>query len=241
VEAPKATGSRSAAGILAAGAVVLALAAPAAHAAPPASVEQQAFSALRERPVFIHDKVSRLVDEVHLTYAALTASRAADGAQIKLAFVSVPNSRLDSLRDRLYVRLRLGPGGALVLANPLAITMRTATLTIEQEAAIIQLDGRALRRMPGNYTKMLAELTYDTGLVIHNSTPGVAPRGDGADRNLETFSGRFPGEAPRPGDPRAARAASGGFRVAWALYAVAGAVALALAVRIGLLRRRLRG
>jgi hypothetical protein len=85
--------------------------------------------------------------------------------------------------------------GALVVATPRSITMRTPNLTPDAELAIIRGDAWPLRvPAPRPYTETLAELVYDTGLVIHNTTPGAVPRGSGGERNLATFSGRFAGE-----------------------------------------------
>ena len=76
--------------------------------------------------------------------------------------------------------------------------MRTPNLTPDAELAIIRLDARALMvPAPRPYTATLAELVYDTGLVIHNTTPGAVPRGLGAERNLSTFPGHFAGETKR--------------------------------------------
>jgi hypothetical protein len=113
-----------------------------------------------------------------------------------VAFVDVPDARLDGFRDDLYGRLRLAKAkGALVVATLVSITMRTSNLTPDAERAIIQLDSRGLDvPVPRPYTRTLAELVYDTGLVIHNTTPGASPRGSGRERNLATFPGRFADE-----------------------------------------------
>jgi len=114
-----------------------------------------------------------------------------------VAFVGVPDQSLDSFREQLYIRLRLGDSmGTLVVATPTSITMHTANLTPDAELAIIRADARALRRRaPRPYTATLAELVYDTGLVIHNTTQGARPRGSGAERNLATFPGHFADES----------------------------------------------
>jgi hypothetical protein len=133
------------------------------------------------------------VGQARLAYAARIASHAADGAKVRVAFVNVPNARLDQFRDRLFRRLRLGgERGALIVGTPTAVALRTATLTPDQESGILLLESPLLHRV--SRTEGLAELTYDVGLVIHNSTPGVHPRGLGLERNLRTFSGRFSDE-----------------------------------------------
>ena len=155
-----------------------------------------AASALRAHHAHVDSLLGGFAREQRLAYAARVASRAADGRRIVIAFVDVPDSRLDAYRDQLYGRLRLAEEhGALVVATPVSITMRTPNLTPDAELAIIRLDARALDvPAPRPYTETLAELVYDTGLVIHNTTPGAVPRGSGRERNLATFSGHFAGE-----------------------------------------------
>jgi hypothetical protein len=176
-------------------AVVLVAAPPALPTVTDSSLERAA-SALRTRSAHVDTALQGLAREDRLAYAAQIASRAADGRRIVIAFVGVPDAQLDGFRERLYRRLRLGHvHGALVVATPTSITMRTANLTPDAELAIIWRDARALRApAPRPYTKTLAELVYDTGLVIHNTTPGAVPRGLGRERNLATFPGRFAGE-----------------------------------------------
>jgi hypothetical protein len=164
--------------------------AAAAAAVEPAAVARTLASAA----VYVEPGLELLVDEGRLRYATSVASRAADGAPIKLAFVDVPDRDLNGFRERLYARLDLGERGALVVATPVSITMRTKTLAPITEDAIIGVAGIELRRPPRRYTEALGELVYDTGLVIHNTTPGAPPRGDGADSDLRTFDGRFAGE-----------------------------------------------
>lgn len=156
-----------------------------------------AASALRVQHAHVDPTLGGFAREQRLAYAARVASRAADGRRIVVAFVDVPDVRLDAYRDRLYSRLRLADkDGALVVATPVSITMRTPNLTPDAELAIIRLDSRALDMpAPRPYTETLAELVYDTGLVIHNTTPGAAPRGGGRERNLSTFPGHFADEA----------------------------------------------
>ena len=137
--------------------------------------------------------MGELVDPARLEYAARVASRTADGARIKVAFVDVESSRLNGFRDRLFRRLKLGDDGAVVIATPVAVAMRSASLTPDQESYILKADGRALKSR--RYTSAVAEMTYDVGLVIHNLRPNAVPRGLGDDKNLSTFSGRYPGEA----------------------------------------------
>ena len=172
---------------------VLAAVAP-AHSARAEKSTEPAAAALRAGSTYVAPTVAKVVDRERLAYAAGVASRAADGAPIKVVFVDVPDERLDGFRDRLFERLSLGPRGALVIGTITAITLRTASLTPDQEAAVAVGDSGPLRAPPRRYTEGIAELTYDLGLVIHNSTPNAVPRGLGADRNLRTFSGRFPGE-----------------------------------------------
>jgi hypothetical protein len=152
--------------------------------------------ALSTRNAHVDASVAGFAREDRLAYAATVASRAADGRRIVVAFVDVPDAGLDAYREQLYVRLRLADvHGALVLATPTSITMRTANLTPDAERAIIRLDARALDvPAPRPYTETLAELVYDTGLVIHNTTPNATPRGSGRERNLKTFSGHFADE-----------------------------------------------
>jgi len=196
---------------------ILLAAAPASYAGPDAALR-----ALSRTDVFVDPALTRLVSAERLRYAASVASRVADGAPIKVAFVDVADERLDAFRDRLYGALRLGPGGALIVATPVSITMRTAILTPSAEEAIIERDAEPLRMPPRRYTESLAELVYDTGLVIHNSTPGAVPRGDGLARDLRGFPGTVPGES-RSG---------GGGRLTLALAAAAGgAVAAVLVAR----------
>jgi hypothetical protein len=156
---------------------------------------ERAEGALRAHPVYVDRPLRRLVRPERLAYAARVASRAADGRRIVIAFLNVRDARLDGFRDRLYRRLRLaGRDGALIVATPTTITMRTPNLAPDAELAIIRHNAAKLRLPPRPYTASLAELVYDTGLVIHNTTPGATPRGSGRDRNLATFGGRFPGE-----------------------------------------------
>jgi hypothetical protein len=161
------------------------------------SALDRAASALRTRNAHVDVAVAGLVREKRLAYAAMIASRAADGRRIVVAFVDVPDARLDAFRERLYGLLRLGEAqGALVVATPRSITMRTPNLTPDAELAIIRLDSRALMVPPPRpYTETLAELVYDTGLVIHNTTSGAVPRGLGRERNLATFPGHFADES----------------------------------------------
>ena len=178
---------------------VCALLLAAAQRAPQAfgdSSLESAASALRARNAHVDAALAGFAREQRLAYAARVASRAADGRRIVVAFVDVPDVRLDAYRDQLYSRLRLGERqGALVVATPVSITMRTSNLTPDAELAIIRLDARALDvPAPRPYTETLAELIYDTGLVIHNTTPGAVPRGSGRERNLRTFPGHFADE-----------------------------------------------
>jgi len=160
-----------------------------------------AASALRTRNAHVDVTLAGFVREERLAYAASVASRAADGRRIVVAFVDVADAHLDAYRDELYGRLRLAEKqGALVVATPVSITMRTPNLTPDAELAIIRLDARALNvPAPRPYTETLAELVYDTGLVIHNTTPGAVPRGSGRERNLSTFPGHFAGETRADG------------------------------------------
>lgn len=171
-------------------------------AAPPALGEsslESAAGALRTGNAHVDPALAGFVREERLAYAARVASRAADGRRIVVAFVAVPDAHLDAFRERLYGRLRLAEAhGALVVATPTSITMRTPNLTPDAELAIIRSDARALMvPAPRPYTETLAELVYDTGLVIHNTTPGAVPRGSGLERNLATFPGHFAGETAR--------------------------------------------
>jgi hypothetical protein len=157
---------------------------------------ERAASALRTRNAHVDPAVAGFVREQRLAYAASVASRAADGRRIVVAFVGVPDARLDAFREQLYIRLGLADAmGALVVATPTSITMHTPNLTPDAELAIIWSDARRLRvRAPRPYTETLAELVYDTGLVIHNTTRGAVPRGSGRERNLATFPGHFADE-----------------------------------------------
>jgi hypothetical protein len=163
--------------------------------APPAegAVDGDAAQRLAAHAVYVDPAVSSLVSTARLEYAARVASRTADGARIKVAFVNVANARLNGFRDRLFRALELGDDGAVVIATPGAVAMRSASLTPDQESYILKADGRALKAR--HYTSAVAEMTYDVGLVIHNLRPNAVPRGLGEDRNLATFSGRYPGEA----------------------------------------------
>lgn len=168
--------------------------------APPAFAESpldRAVRALSSRDALVDPAVAGFAREDRLAYAAKIASRAADGRRIVVAFVGVPDDRLDGFREQLYIRLRLDESmGTLVVATPTSITMHTPNLTPDAELAIIRADARALRvRAPRPYTKTLAEIVYDTGLVIHNTTEGARPRGSGAERNLSTFPGHFADES----------------------------------------------
>jgi hypothetical protein len=89
-------------------AVLATAAAPAARA--DEDVESAAVAALRAGTTFVAPSVGRVVDRERLAYAARVASRAADGAAIKVAFVDVPDGRLDGFRDRLFRRLSLRAG-----------------------------------------------------------------------------------------------------------------------------------
>jgi hypothetical protein len=126
--------------------------------------------ALRTRNAHVDVALSGFAREERLAYAATVASHAADGRRIVVAFVDVPDARLDAYRERLFNRLRLADvDGALVVATPTSITMRTPNLTPDAELAIISLDSRALDvPAPRPYTETLAELVYDTGLEILN-------------------------------------------------------------------------
>jgi hypothetical protein len=185
----------------------------------------QATNALRSEPAYVDPALAGLVRRERLAYPARVATRAADGRRVVVAFVSVPDIGLDSFRERLYARLGLrGVDGTLIVATPTSITMRTPNLTPDAELAIIRRDGAAIELPSRPYTEVLAELVYDTGLVVHNTTPEATPRGAGRDRNLATFSGHFAGES----------------RSGWwplVLIPAVAAIALAVAVGIGIRRR----
>jgi hypothetical protein len=187
------TSTRSAAPRVAALAALAALmlVAPAAAST---TLESRALRAVTRGDVYAQPSVAKLVDEDRLAYAARIASRAADGAPMKIVFVDVPHRRLNALRDRLFEQLDLGPSGALVVGTPQAVAIRTRTLTSDQENGIVALDAHLFRKRGAGYTEPLAELVYDVGLVIHNSRPGATPRGEGRERNLATFSGTFQDE-----------------------------------------------
>jgi hypothetical protein len=176
-------------------ALFLVAAQPAPLAFGDSSLERTA-SALRTRNAHVDTALVGLVREERLAYAARIASRAADGRRIVVVFVGVPDAQLDAFREQLYGLLRLAMAqGALIVATPTSITMRTPNLTPDAELAIIRGDARALRApAPRPYTETLAELVYDTGLVIHNTTSGAVPRGFGLERNLRTFPGHFADE-----------------------------------------------
>jgi hypothetical protein len=203
-----------------------------ASASASASVDEDAAKRLAAHAVYVDPDVAGLVDAGRLEYAARVASRTADGARIKVAFVNVASNRLNGFRDRLYRRLKLGDDGAVVIATPVAVAMRSASLTPDQETYILRADGRALRSK--KYTSAVAEMTYDVGLVIHNLRPNAVPRGLGDDRNLSTFSGRYPGEATggitpgatakTPAEKVAAASKDDGGGPAWGL--IAGALVL---------------
>jgi hypothetical protein len=157
---------------------------------------ESATRALRKGNAHVDPALAGFAREDRLAYAATVASHAADGRRIVVAFVDVPDSGLDAFRDRLYGRLRLADvEGTLVVATPISITMRTPNLTPDAELAIIRLDSGALDvPAPRPYTETLAELVYDTGLVVHNTTPNATPRGSGRERNLATYPGHFADE-----------------------------------------------
>jgi hypothetical protein len=188
--------------------------------------------ALRTHNAHVDTALAGFAREERLAYAATVASRAADGRRIVVAFVDVPDMRLDAYRDRLYGRLRLADiDGALVLATPTSITMRTPNLTPDAELAIIRLDSSALDvPAPRPYTNTLAELVYDTGLVIHNTTPNATPRGSGRERNLATFPGHF-------ADELQAKPESWLVRLALPLAAVVVAAGLLVAAAAFVIRR----
>lgn len=187
------------------------------------SLETRAFNAVSVSDVYVQPSVAKLVNQRRLAYAARIASRAADGAPMKIVFVDIPERKLNRLRDRLFQRLNLAPSGALVVGTPKSVTIRTNTLTVGQEDGIVALDSGLFKRRGAGYTAPLSELIYDVGLVIHNSRPDVSPRGSGRESNLDTFSGTFSDERPpqRPGH-------SGGGSD-WTLPASAGWIAAAFA------------
>jgi hypothetical protein len=159
------------------------------------AVLKRAASALASSHAYVDPVLSGLARPDRLDYSGRIATRAADGRRVVIAFVSIPDARLDRFRERLYARLGFrSTEGTLVVASPTSITMRSSNLTPDAELAIIRRDGVALELPSRRYTDVLAELVYDTGLVVHNTTPGAIPRGDGRQRNLATFSGRFAGE-----------------------------------------------
>lgn len=178
---------------------------------------------LADDAVYVEPGLERVVDAERLRHATSIASRAADGAPIKLAFVDVPDESLDAFRDRLAAAVDLDERGALVVATQVSITMLTMSLPPITEESIIGVAAFELRRPPRNYTEALSELVYDTGLVIHNSTPGAVPRGDGNDSNLRTFDGRFAGERSRD--------ATAGLIIAVALTTLAGGWLVAAGIR----------
>ena len=202
------------------------------------NLETRAFNAVSGRDVYVQPSVARLVNQRRLAYAARIASRAADGAPMKIVFVDIPQRKLNPLRDRLFQRLHLAPSGALVVGTPKGVTIRTHTLTVGQEDGIVELDARLFKRRGAGYTEPLSELIYDVGLVIHNSRPDASPRGMGRDGNLDTFSGTFPDERPPP------RPVDSGGGSDWTLPASAGWIAAAFAgllLYARLSRRRLSG
>jgi hypothetical protein len=188
------------------------------------AVGDSSLVALRMGEAYVASDVAGWVRQAPLAYAARTASHAADGAKVRVAFVNVPDGRLDEFRDRLFRRLGLGERGALIVGTPTAVAVRTATLTPDQENGILALEGPMLLRLPR--TEGLAELTYDVGLVIHNSTPGVHPRGLGLERNLRTFSGRFADEGGGGLRPPTVVAIGVGAAALLAVAALLGAMAL---------------
>jgi hypothetical protein len=212
----------------------LAVALLAAPADAASTLEMHALRAAAAGDVYAQPSVAKLVDQERLAYAARIASHAADGAPMKVLFVDVPKDKLNPLRDRLFERLHLSPAGALVVGTPEAVTIRTHTLTSDQENGIVALDAHLFGHRKTGYTEPLAELVYDVGLVIHNSRPGVAPRGSGRDRNLATFSGAFPDERRRN------TPANDGGGSGWVLPLAAGWIAAALGglVLYALSRRR---
>jgi hypothetical protein len=188
------------------------------------NLETRAFNGISARDVYVQPSVAKLVNQRRLAYAARIASRAADGAPMKIAFVDIPQRKLKPLSNRLFQRLNLAPSGALVVGTPKSVTIRTQTLTVGQEDGIVALDAGLFARRGAGYTVPLSELIYDVGLVIHNSRPGVSPRGMGRDSNLATFSGTFPDERhpPLPTD-------RGGSSSDWTLPASMGWIAAGFA------------
>src|SRR5262245_29382053 len=120
-----------------------------------AAVDEDAARRLAAHAVYVDPAVAPLVDRARLEYAARVATRTADGAPIKIAFVNIANSRLNAFRDRLFRRLDLGDDGAVVIATPISVAMRSASLTPDQETYILRADGRALRSK--RYTSAVAE------------------------------------------------------------------------------------
>lgn len=196
----------------------------ATHAARDGTSIEETVAGLRKDAVHLDERVANFVDRRRLGYATAVASRAADGAAIKFAFVDVPDDELDAFRDAVFAALDLDEQGAVVIATPVSVTMRTTSLRPETEAAIIERDAGPVARLPRRYTEPLAELVYDVGLVIHNSTPGAAPRGSGPDADLRTFTGAFPGESDS--------------RERWPPIVLAAAVAAALTVAVAWRRFR---
>jgi hypothetical protein len=190
----------------------------ATHAAPDVTSIEETLAGLRKDAIHLDERVANFVERRRLVYATAVASRAADGAAIKFAFVDVPDDELDAFRDAVFAALDLGERGAVVIATPVSVTMRTKTLHPGAEAAIIERDAGPVARLPRRYTEPLAELVYDVGLVIHNSTPGATPRGSGPDADLRTFTGSFPGESDS--------------RERWPPIVLAAAVAAALTVAV---------
>jgi hypothetical protein len=182
--------------------------------------------ALRRNAVYIDPAVDRFVDARRLRRATAIASRAADAAMVRLAFLNVADMELDRVRDRLFEAL---DPEALVVATPVSIALRTRTLRPSAEQAIVEADGAALRFPPRDYTAALSELVFDTGLVIHNSRPGAVPRGSGVNRDLRTFSGQFEGERANPGRPW------------WPILLLAAVVCTSIAFVRARRRRRARG
>src|SRR5437763_15957825 len=132
---------------------------------------ERAASGLMAHVTYVEPAVEGFVREKRLAYAARVASHAADGRRIVVAFVGIPDSRIDSFRDQLYARLQLGRrGGALIVATPTAVTMRTANLTPDAELAIIHIDTIKEGLKARSYTYTLYELFYDKGLVINSTT-----------------------------------------------------------------------
>ena len=215
------------AAVIFASALVLVAAQPAAQAFGQSPLDRAA-SALRTHSAHVDPALAGFVREGRLAYAARVASRAADGRRIVVAFVGVRDEQLDAFREALFKRLGLAKTmGSLVVATPTSITMRTPNLTPDAELAIIRLDARALNvDAPRPYTETLAELVYDTGLVIHNTTPGADPRGSGAEGDLRTFPGHFANEANANGESWLVRLAIplGGVVLLASLFVGAGAL-----------------